>query len=257
MRHAMQLNFTTYAFVCAMVFFAGFVDAAAGGGGLISLPAYYAAGLPPSLAAGTNKLSAFAGTFTAAAKYARKKHMPWKTALTALAGSLPGSFLGAELFKIIPESAIRIIVLIAVPLMAVLMLYKDKHTAKSKKADISFFTTLSLGFAAGVYDGLIGPGTGTVLQLLFTSILGLELLRASAASRLVNLGSNVGALISLILQGKVMYALGIPAALFGVMGNWLGANAAIKKGEKFIRVLMLAVMAALIIKTVYDIVIGG
>ncbi len=253
----MQLNFASYAFVCAMVFFAGFIDAAAGGGGLISLPAYYAVGLPPSLAAGTNKLSAFAGTFAATSKYALKKRMPWKTAFMALMGSLPGSFLGAELFKIIPESVIRIIVLTALPLMAVLMLYKEKRVIKKDEIKSGFFTTFALGFSAGVYDGLIGPGTGTILQLLFTSALGLDILSASAASRLVNLASNAGALISLVLQGKVMYALGVPAALFGIMGNWLGANTAIKKGGKFIRALMLCVMAALIAKTIYDIISGG
>ncbi|MDO5021938.1 MAG: TSUP family transporter [Eubacteriales bacterium] len=254
----MTIGFTTYVFVCVLVFLAGFIDAAAGGGGLISLPAYYAAGLPPALAAGTNKLSAFAGTFTATVKYAHKKHMPWKMALAAMAGSFPGSFLGAELFKAIPESTVRIIVLVVLPLMALVMLNKDKHyTKKATATQPTLLTAFILGLVAGVYDGLIGPGTGTILQLLFAAVLGLPALRASAASRLVNLGSNIGALISFVLQGKVLYMLGLPAAVFGIMGNWLGANTAIKKGEKFIHMLMLVVMAMLIGKTIYDIIIGG
>ena len=99
----MELTLETYLIVCPLIFLAGFIDSIAGGGGLISLPAYYLVGLPPALAAGTNKMGAFMGTAVATGKYAQKKLIPWRLALAALAGSLPGSYLGAQLVSILPE----------------------------------------------------------------------------------------------------------------------------------------------------------
>ncbi len=251
----MELSFWTYVFVCAMVFLAGFIDSIAGGGGLISLPAYYAAGLPPWLAAGTNKMGAFWGTAVATGNYARKQYIPWKLGLAALAGSLPGSWMGAHLFTVIPEQTVRIAVLIALPIIAVFVLMnKDALTPKQRVPEkYMIITCFCIGLVVGIYDGLVGPGTGTFLQLLFVSLIGMEALNAAGAARLVNLGSNVGALVSLISQGKVLYSLALPAAAFGILGNYLGSNLAIKKGSKIIRALLIVVLGLLIAKMAYDV----
>lgn len=252
----MQLTLWTYVLVCPLVFLAGFIDSIAGGGGLISLPAYYAAGLPPALAAGTNKMGAFMGTAVASGKYAQKKHIPWKDSLFSLAGAIPGSWLGAQLFKILPENVVRISVLVSLPIIAVFVLInKDSLKAVQRVPDRYLLPACTLiGFGIGVYDGLVGPGTGTFLQLLFVSIIGMEALNASGAARIVNLGSNIGALISLIAQGKVLFALALPAALFGMAGNYLGSTLAIKKGATIIRTLLICVLALLMLKMAYDLI---
>lgn len=250
----MVLNFWSYALVCSLVFLAGFIDSIAGGGGLISLPAYYAIGLPPALAAGTNKMGAFLGTAVATTNFARKKHIPWRLGIAAMLGSFPGSWLGAQLFKYIPENTVRLIVLVALPIIAVFVLsnkdsLKPRQMVSNEKQTLACF---GIGLAIGIYDGLVGPGTGTFLQLLFVSVIGMQVLDASGAARLVNLGSNIGALLSFIAQGKILYALALPAAAFGMLGNFIGSSLALKKGTSLIRTLLIVVLVLLMAKMTYD-----
>lgn len=251
----MTLEWSAAAFVCGMVFLAGFIDSIAGGGGLISLPAYYAAGLPPALAAGTNKMGAFFGTLVSTAAYAGKKRIPWRLGLYAALGSFPGSWLGAQLFRIIPENIVRISVMVMLPLIALFVLFNKNALTPRAVTAVKRLPLLCflIGLTVGVYDGLVGPGTGTFLQLMFVTLAGMEVLNASGAARLVNLASNVGALISLTMQGKVLYSLALPAALFGMLGNYLGSVLALKRGAKIIRALLLTVMALLMAKMAYDV----
>lgn len=244
----MQLTVWTYLLVCPLVFLAGFIDSIAGGGGLISLPAYYLAGLPPALAAGTNKMGAVMGTAVATGRYAADRRIPWKYGLFALAGSLPGSYLGARLLTLLPADAVKIGVLAALPVIAVFVLArKDSLTPRARVPEkLSAAACAAIGLVVGIYDGLVGPGTGTFLQLMFVTLIGLEALSASGAARLVNLGSNLGALVSLLAQGKVLFALALPAALFGMAGNYLGSTMAIRRGARFIRALLIAVLALLV-----------
>lgn len=251
----MQLTLGTYLLVCPLVFLAGFIDSIAGGGGLISLPAYYLAGLPPALAAGTNKMGAFMGTAVATGKYAKGGHMPWRLGIAALLGSLPGSFLGAQLLQILPQQYVKIGVLAALPVIAaVVLLNKDSMKPRRRvPQSLSLPACFSIGLIVGVYDGLIGPGTGTFLQLMFIGFIGMEALNASGAARLVNLFSNIGALVSLMLQGQVLFALALPAAAFGMAGNFLGSTMAIRKGAPFIRVLLICVLLLLIGALAWDV----
>lgn len=250
----MELGIWSYALVCALVFLAGFVDSIAGGGGLISLPAYYAVGLPPALAAGTNKMGAFWGTAVATGNFARKKRIPWKPGLASLLGSLPGSWLGAQLFRLIPETTVRVIVLVALPVIAVFVLAKKDGLTPRRlvRPEHTLPACFLIGLIVGIYDGLVGPGTGTFLQLLFISVIGMQALDASGAARLVNLGSNIGALVSFVAQGKILYSLALPAAAFGMLGNYLGSSLALKKGASVIRTLLIVVMVLLMAKMGYD-----
>ena len=254
----MSLTFWSYALVCGLVFLAGFIDSIAGGGGVISLPAYYAVGLPPALAAGTNKLGAFFGTSVATLNFARKKHIPWRLGIAALLGSFPGSWAGAQLFQYIPENTVRLIVLIALPVIAAFIL-SGKDSLKPRQVISDRHQTLAcflIGLGVGIYDGLVGPGTGTLLQLLFVSIIGMEALDASGAARLVNLASNVGALLAFIAQGKILYSLALPAALFGMLGNYMGSSWALKKGLSVIRTLLIVVLSLLMLKMAYDLLLS-
>lgn len=250
------LSVGTYVFICSMVFLAGFIDSIAGGGGLISLPAYYAAGLTPGVAAGTNKMGAFWGTAVATGTYAQKKQIPWKLGLFALLGSLPGSWFGAQLFKVIPDHIVRLSVLIILPMVAVFVLVNKKSLEPRMIVKSPHLPLLcaAIGLTVGIYDGLVGPGTGTFLQLMFVSLAGFPALHASGAARLVNLGSNVGALLSLMAQGKVMYALALPAAVFGMLGNYLGSRLALRQGASLIRKVLVAVLSLLMLKMAWDLI---
>lgn len=250
-----ELNITSYMIVFPLVFLAGFIDSIAGGGGLISLPAYYLIGLPPDMAAGTNKMSAFFGTAVATGRYAANRSIPWKEGIWALAGAVPFSFLGAELLKMMDAQLVKISVLVALPIVAVfVLLNKDALKPRDligKKNRLP--ACFAIGALIGLYDGLVGPGTGTFLQLLFVSVIGMEALMGSGAARLVNLGSNVAALISMALGGRVLYQLAIPAAAFGMLGNYLGSSLAIAKGSKVIRSILILVLALLMLKLLMDV----
>ncbi len=250
----MELTLSTYLIVCPLVFLAGLIDSVAGGGGLISLPAYYLAGLPPVLAAGTNKLSACLGTVASTTRFVRGKKVDWKAAVFAAVGAFPGSWLGTMLLRQIPEDAVRLLMICAIPLVAVIVLRKKEIAGRCLVSE-NFYrpAALAIGFVIGFYDGLIGPGTGTFLILMFTMALGMEAVLASGTAKVVNLTSNVAALISLLSTGNVLIALGLPAALCGIAGNWLGAGLTMKKGAGFIRWMMLAVLALLLAKMVLDV----
>lgn len=242
--------------VCPLVFLASAIDAIAGGGGLISLPAYYLAGLPPVMAAGSNKFSASFGTLMASFKYARSGKVHWAAALFAVAGALPGAWFGAEVLKIAPETLVRMVLLIGVPVMAVVMLIKKPSESDADSADIKTGRERALcfviGLAVGFYDGFFGPGTGTILILLFTLLLKMNAVTASGTAKIVNLASNVGSLVSFVSGGCVIYALAFPAMFCAAAGGYVGSSLAIKGGAKVIRVVMLIVMALLLVKIALD-----
>ncbi len=242
--------------VCPLALLAGFVDSVAGGGGLISLPAYLLAGLPMSAAAGTNKLSAALGTTVASIRYGRAKQVNWLVALAAVIGALPGSALGAMLLQTIPDHTMRIIVIGAIPLVAAIVLRRRDSLAARMRIPEKWVLPVSflIGLFIGFYDGLVGPGTGTFLILLFTMILGITAVAASGTAKIVNLASNVAALAMLVTNGKVLYLLGLPAALCAMVGGYLGAGLTIKKGTGFIKWMLMAVLALLLAKMIYDVV---
>ncbi len=250
----MELTWQMFAIVCPLVFLAGFIDAIAGGGGLISLPAYYLAGLPPTLAAGTNKLSASMGTVASTIRYVRGKKVVWRTGLLAALGAFPGSWLGAFLLQRIPEDAVRVLMIAAIPLVAAVVLRQRGETpVRCVPPGWDAPLAVSVGLAIGFYDGLVGPGTGAFLIIAFAMVLGMEGVMASGTAKIVNLTSNLAALLALLATGNVAFALGLPAAACGIAGNWLGAGLTIRRGTRFIRVVLLVVLALLLAKMVVDV----
>ncbi len=252
----MELTWVTYLIVCPLVFLAGLIDSVAGGGGLISLPAYMAAGLSPLQAAGTNKLSACLGTVASTTRFVRDRKIDWKAAVFAALGAFPGSWLGALLQQHIPQETIRVLMIVAIPLVAVVVLRKKNMDGRLIVTE-NFYRPLAfaIGLAIGFYDGLIGPGTGTFLILMFTMMLGMEAVMASGTAKVVNLTSNVAALCSYLTNEpqNVLFALALPAALCGIAGNWIGASLTVKKGVGFIRWMLLVVLVLLLAKMVLDV----
>ncbi len=245
----------TFLIVCPLVFLAGFVDAVAGGGGVISLPAYLLAGLPPKLAMGTNKLANGCGTATSVLKYARSGKIAWDCALPAALGCLLGATGGSSLAIHLSDHVLKIIILAALPIAAIILVLvrhktdgDEKQLPRAKTILYSFL----IGLVLGVYDGLIGPGTGTFLTIAFSVILGIGLLKSSGCARTANLASNVASLVVFLINGDVLFSVGIPAICCSMLGNWLGARYAIHGGSKRIRLVMFFVLGLLFLKTILE-----
>ncbi len=253
----MEISLTTYLIVCPLVFLAGFVDSIAGGGGLISLPAYLLAGLPAHITLGTNKTAMSIGTFTATLKYFKAGQIDWRVGLFSAVASFIGAIGGSTLSLMIPEKTLRIIMLAILPAVALFLLIK-RNFGTSPAVDLQLsarriaLTSLVIGLVVGCYDGLIGPGTGTFLILAFTAFLGFDLLKSSACAKVANLASNLASMIIFILNGKVLFLLAIPAAAFAAMGNYFGAKLAIKGGAKYVRYTVFLVIGLLFIKMAVD-----
>lgn len=252
----MTLTPITFLIVCPFIFLAGFVDSVAGGGGLISLPAYYLAGLPPYLAAGTNKMSACLGTVAASARFVKNGKVSSRVALLSAVAALPGSWLGTNVQLHIPENTVRLMMVCVIPVVAAVVLCRKGQLHREVTLSVSAERAISLAIGVGIgfYDGLVGPGTGTFLILLFTMLLGMDAVRASGTAKLVNLASNVAALATYTAAGDVLYGLAIPAALCAIGGGLLGASVTMKKGTGFIQKMLLVVLALLLAKMVWDVV---
>ena len=252
----MTLTPTVFLIVCPLALLAGFIDSIAGGGGMISLPAYYLAGLSPALAAGTNKLSAMMGTSLATVSFAKAGKLDYRVGVPAALGALVCSALGALLMTSLPANAVRVMVLGCIPVAAVFTLRGRKRAREPKvrTQDANRWISLAIGCGIGFYDGLIGPGTGTFLILIFLQVFAMEEVMASGTAKLVNLASNAAALSSLIVTGDVLFLLGIPAGLCSMLGAALGSRLTIRRGGKFVRAMMLVVLGLLLAKMLADMV---
>lgn len=242
-----QITWPMLLIVCPLCFFAGLVDAIAGGGGMISLPAYYFAGLPLHVASGTNKLSASLGALTATWRFFRSGHIVWVSALSAALLALPGAALGTVVLNSMSDQqALRMVVLV-LPVVAVIVLMRLGALSpiiKLPKAAMVPVCAL-IGLVIGFYDGMVGPGTGTFLILLFTLIVGMSPVNASGSAKVVNLASNVASLVTHIASGNVLFGLGLPVAAFAIAGSWVGARMAIRGGEKMVRLMLFIVLLLL------------
>lgn len=249
----MQVSMQMILTVCPLIFFASLVDAIAGGGGLISLPAYLLAGLPPVYASGSNKFSAMFGTLTATIKFLRGGKLLLLAAVLAALGAFPGSLLGVELLKRTPEQFVKLFMLVAVPVVAVVILFKRDLPTKMKPLTRGRLAAcFVIGLGCGFYDGFFGPGTGTFLIILFTWCVGMDMVTASGTAKFVNLTSNLAALSSFLLSGNVVFPLAVPAMACSVLGGYVGAHLALRKGARLVRYVMLGVLALLIIKLACD-----
>lgn len=241
-----------------LIFLSGFMDAIAGGGGIISLSSYLAVGLPPHLALGTNKFSAVLGTGVSTVRFARAGHVKWDAAVVSFLGALLGSAIGANLVLFVHERILVYMMLGVLPLIAIVVLrgksFEPRQVDISRRRMLAY--AVLIGVLLGCYDGFFGPGTGTFLILAFTAILGFDVLTACGNAKVVNFASNIGAAISFILQGEVAYALGIPCALCAIAGQYVGAGLAMKRGVKIVRPMVLVVIALLMGKIIWDLVRG-
>lgn len=244
--------------LAAAAFVAGWVDAVVGGGGLIQLPMLLVSlpqSTPVATISGTNKLSSAAGTATATATYLRKVTVQWRSALPLMGCAYVGSTLGAQLVKVLPKQAFTPIVLVVLLVVGSYtyrrpqlgLVHELKH---SGGAHLLRLCTLGLG--VGLYDGFLGPGTGTFFVIGLVAILGYGFLEASALTKLANLTTNVAALLVLGLSGHVLWALGGLMAVANLSGGFLGARMALRHGNAFVRKVFLVVVGLLVVKLAWD-----
>ena len=252
----MDLTWKMLLIVPVGVFFASVVDGIAGGGGMISLPAYFLAGLPAHLALGTNKLSACIGTSVSAARFIRKGYVDWKLAAPSIALAVAGSYFGTRLQLAVDERYLKGLLLVVLPLVAAVVLRQRSfpeergEIAPGKQMAIVLLASLIIG----TYDGFYGPGTGTFLILIFCDLAKLDLRTASGNVKVVNLASNIGGVTTALLNGKVFVALGLIAAIASVAGHYIGAGLAIKDGSKIVRPVILVVLTLLAVKVISELI---
>lgn len=243
--------------VCPLVFLGGFIDAVVGGGGLITLPGYLLAGLPPHLASGTNKCGNFPGTMLAAVRFLREGNIHVPSALAGGLGALAGAWLGSMLNLLLPEQYLYYFMLAVVPVMAVFLLFKRDFGSEDRSGELKrtklLALSLALGLVIGSYDGFFGPGAGTFFTLAFTGLCKFDLLTASGNTKIVNVTSGVASTVTFAFSGNVLWAVGIPAALFGIMGGYVGAGLALKGGAKVIRPMFFVVLTLLIARLGWEI----
>ena len=243
-------------FLAVCVFFAGIVDALAGGGGLITLPAYLAVGLNPALVLGTNKLSSCLGTVVSTARYHRALKFSIKDFLPVIAASMIGSWLGARLAIRVDPSWIRPMLLTALPVVAYLVWSKKDFGSVDEAHQLSAKERQRRGIIVaapiGAYDGFFGPGTGTFFAIAFARWGRHDLLGATARAKILNLVSNLGALAAFIWAGRLDWKVGLSMSLLSVAGHWVGSHLGVKKGATVIRPVVALVCAGLFAKVLFD-----
>ena len=251
----MTLTLLHFVIVCPLVFLGGFVDAVAGGGGLISLPAYLIAGVPPHNAIATNKLSSAMGTTLTTVRFARKGFIPWRQAAVCVVFAFIGSSLGAKLALRLDPEIFTLLMLVILPLTAI-YIYTNKTMAREREK-LPLWQTMAIGsvvaFVIGIYDGFYGPGTGVFLILLLTGLAHYGLKEANGLCKAINWTTNVSSLVVFLLGGRVLLPLGLTAGCFSIVGSYLGAKTFEKKGARSVKPLMLIVVAIFFVKVLAEI----
>jgi uncharacterized membrane protein YfcA len=244
--------------LCLVSFFAGFIDAIVGGGGLLQTPAMLIIlpQFPVATLFGTTKIPSVTGTAFAAYKYSRKVDINWKLLCPIVVTAFTGALLGAYCITLIRSDVIKPVILVLLIAIAIYT-YSKKSFGLHQEKNLSFLNQLliglTFGFAIGFYDGLIGPGTGTFFMLAFVSFLGKDFLHSSANAKYLNVGTNIAAIIYFAQSGHILYEFAIPMAVFNLCGSYLGIKLALLKGNKFIRIFFLLVVSATILRFAWDI----
>ncbi len=251
----MEITATTYLIVLPLIFFAGLVDSIAGGGGLISVPAYMAAGLPPHFVLGNNKFSSCIGTTFTTARYLKHGLIDLQFAIWSALFAFIGSTIGTNVVLLLNPQFLNYLLLILLPLILIFSLIKKDLGKKDKSHLISnkkkYILIIFASFIIGFYDGFFGPGTGSFLILFFAGLLHYDFVKANANTKVINLSSNIAALTTFMIHGKILFAIAVPAAFFGVLGNLVGSKFVISRGSKIIKPFFIVVVVLLFVKILW------
>lgn len=252
----MQLSPMHFLIVCPLVALAGFVDSIAGGGGLISLPAYLLSGLPVHMCIATNKLSSPIGTAITTVRYAREGYVQWRLAAFGAVSALAGAALGSRIALLISDGLFRVLMLVILPLTAFYVLRRKDLFEQGNHEGMPFARRAAIcsavAFSVSVYDGFYGPGAGTFLLLFITRFARLDLRHANGLAKAINLASNVASFTVYLLSGQVLLPLGLAAGAFCMLGNYFGSRSFTKRGAAIARPIILLVLAIFFVRTVLE-----
>lgn len=230
-------------------FLAGFVDAVAGGGGMLSVPALLSVGMPPVAALATNKMQSVIGTAMAVITYWRRGYVELKSLLPSLLLAFAGGSTGALVVSRIDTSLLNIAVPIALIGIALYFLFSPKLSDADRTSRLSFNKFVPvMAFIVGFYDGVFGPGTGSFFSIGFVLLFGLGMTRATGNTKALNLMSNAAALVVFIPMGQVVWPVALVMAIGQIAGGYIGARTGIRYGAKVIRPLIVVVSIAMAIK---------
>lgn len=245
--------------LCGFSFLAGFIDSIVGGGGLVQVPAFFVLypTLPVPYIIGTNRLASAVGTSMAAWTYSRTVKIPWRTVLYAGIGTSVMAYLGAQVQSLLPASVLKPVILLLIVAIAVYTFRKkdfgQTDTLLVEEADIPKWA-IGIGCAMGFYNGLIGPGTGSLLVFCFVSLIGFSFLKASAVSKVVNVIADVSSLVFFFLNKYVLFHIALPMMVCNVAGAYLGSRMAVLRGNAFIRQVFIAVIVGIVLRFAWDVV---
>ena len=249
----MEFDLLSYVVFFVAAFLGGFIDAIAGGGGLITLPAIMAMGVPPHLALGTNKLQGVFGSFTATLNFTKKGLINYKECFVGIVFTFIGALIGATLILFLNANFLKIIIpflLIAIFIYTLFMPKICESDRAAKMNDRLFY--IIFGLILGFYDGFFGPGAGSFWMFAMVALIGLNLKKAVAHTKALNFTSNIVALGVFIAGGQILWLVGFLMAVGQILGAYFGSNLVIKKEIKFIRTMFLIVVTATICKLLFD-----
>jgi uncharacterized membrane protein YfcA len=250
----------TLIILCPIIFLSAFIDAIAGGGGLISLPSYIFVGIPIHNAYATNKFPASMGTAMAVANYLRGGCIDFTAGIPGAAAALFGSWIGTRLALSLSSRVLQICLMIILPLVGIFILTSRATDNSRQNAPRSRRFTIILssliGLVFGCYDGFFGPGAGMFMTLALSGLVHLDLIKSVGTAKLINFSSNLTSMITWLVSGKILFPIAIPCMICSVTGGFLGSRIAMKKGKKFIRLILALVAVLLFVKIVMDLLNG-
>lgn len=254
----MDIELSLILLLCAAAFFAGFVDAVVGGGGLIQTPAalILLPSFPVASVIGSLKIPSFSGTFFAALQYGKKVQLQWKLLSVICTLAFFAAYAGSLLLTRVSNSFMKPLLLVVLLAVAVYTYSKKNFGIQNKELHAhqkQMVIAACISLVIGFYDGFIGPGAGSFLILAFVGLLRFDFLHASAHAKMVNLATNLGSIVLFFIKGKIIWSLAVPMAVSNAAGGALGARMAIVKGNRFIRAFFLAVVIGTLIRFAWDV----
>jgi hypothetical protein len=243
--------------LCLFAFLAGFVDAMVGGGGLIQLPAFFLfqPQLPLLQTLATNKTASFAGTSLSAFHYLKTVQLNWRELIPGIVAAAIGAFSGAKLVSYVHKEQFTPFLIVVLGLVLLYTLIKKNlglHSTHTLDPGKHLVYSIATGLAIGLYDGCIGPGTGSFLVLIFVLVFGYTFVHAAANAKILNCVTNAAALSFFAVKGAIVWSIALPVAASNMLGNYAGTKLALRKGSGFIRIFFLLVVSALLTKLSYD-----
>ena len=266
----------TLLILCPLIFLASFIDSIAGGGGLISLPAYVFAGLPIHTAYGTNKFPASLGTMAAMGNYLRGGCVDLQAAIPGSIGAIAGSWIGTRLALFLSPRALQICLIVILPLVGIFILSgrglsrrskanQDGSTSAGRRESnqvslqnkmslkLKLLLSFAIGLVFGCYDGFFGPGAGMFMTIALSGLVHLELIKAVGTTKALNFSSNIASMFTWLFSGKILFPIAIPCAVCSVAGGYLGSRMAMKIGKKLIHLVLALVAMLLFIRILFDV----